>query len=65
MEKTNAKVFWATIAIAVAIIAAGSISTTMTSLPAGVHDDEASAVTQQQSIDFGNGTSVHVEVVAD
>lgn len=65
MEKANAKVFWATITFAVAIIAAGSISTAVTSLPAGVHDDETSAVTQQQSIDFGNGTSVHVEVIAD
>ena len=65
MDKTNAKVFWVTIAFAVAIIAAGSISTAVTSLPAGVHDDEASAVTQQQFIDFGNGTSIHVEVVPD
>lgn len=61
MEKTNLKVFCATVAFVVAIVGAGCISTSMSDGVAA-STVETIMVEDEQTFEFGNGTSMHIEV---
>lgn len=67
MSKTNMLVFWLSIAFAAAIVSAGCISPVMSEEHSCVWDTgnvpvQSEEETRSQTVELGNGTSVHIEV---